>query len=135
MSDAAALASAARELIGTPFRLRGRDPETGVDCIGLVCAALTRIGRMPPPLPRYQLRNLDLARFASLLPAVGLRPRGHDPRAGDVLILRPSAAQFHLGIIDPSGRLIHAHGGLGRVVASPAPLPWPIKAGWHLTEL
>ena len=55
-----ALAEAAVAFAGTRFRLHGRDPETGLDCIGLLAAALTRIGRVsetafgwhstPPPL-------------------------------------------------------------------------------------
>lgn len=134
MSAALALAHAARELVGAPFRFRGRDPKTGLDCIGLVSAALARTGREPPPLPRYAMRNLNLARFAALLPQAGLEPALHSPRPGDVLLLRPSAAQYHLAIIAPSQLLIHAHAGLGRVVASPAPLPWPIEGRWHLIE-
>ncbi len=34
------LAAAALNLIGTPFRLHGRDPATGLDCVGLVAEAM-----------------------------------------------------------------------------------------------
>lgn len=134
MSDALALAEAAQALIGTPFRLRGREPETGLDCIGLVSIALKRIARQTPTLPHYEMRNLDLGRFSSLLDQVGLTPSASPSCAGNILLLRPSTAQFHLAIVGPSGLLIHAHAGLGRVVASPAPLPWPILATWQLIE-
>jgi len=133
VSDAAAFAEAARQMVGAPFRLHGRDPRTGVDCIGLAHAALARIGRSPPAVPHYAMRNLDLERFARLLPAAGLVPHDGDMQPGDVVLLRPSAAQFHLAIAGPLVSLIHAHAGLGRVVESPAPLPWPIVARWHLT--
>ena len=36
----AAIAAAARALVGVPFRLQGRDPALGLDCVGLVGAAL-----------------------------------------------------------------------------------------------
>ena len=39
-----ALAIAAGELVGSPFRLQGRDPAHGLDCIGLVLVSLARIG-------------------------------------------------------------------------------------------
>ena len=35
-----ALATAAEQLIGIPFRLHGRNPETGLDCVGVVAAAV-----------------------------------------------------------------------------------------------
>ena len=37
-----ALAQAAQKLIGSPFRLHGRNRETGLDCIGVVGAALAK---------------------------------------------------------------------------------------------
>lgn len=135
MSRALALGQAAQNLLGTPFRLRGRDPRTGVDCIGMVSVALARAGHPPPPLPHYGMRNLDLARFARLLPQAGFAISEGTISAGDLVLLRPSAAQFHLAIVGPHGLLIHAHAGLGRVVASdPATLAWPMEARWHLIE-
>lgn len=133
MSHAHAFAAAAEKLVGSPFRFRGRDPATGVDCIGLVATSLSAIGREVPPLPQYQMRNLDRARFESLLGPLGFyASRAGPERAGDLILLRPSAAQWHLAVIGISGRLIHAHGGLGRVVASPPPLAWPHVARWRL---
>ena len=128
-----ALAEAARQLLGTPFRLHGSDPESGVDCIGLVSVCLARIGRTPPPLPRYAMRNLDLARFEQILPAAGLCPSSSAAQPGDIVLMRPSAAQYHLAIIGPSGLFIHAHAGLRRV-EGPAPPLWPSIARWHLIE-
>lgn len=134
MNDADALAEAARQLVGTPFRLRGRDPGSGVDCIGLVSVCLSQIGRTPPVLPRYAMRNLDFAAFARILPAVGLRPSRSAAQPGDIVLMRPSAAQYHLAIIGPSGLFIHAHAGLRRVVEGPAPPLWASIARWHLIE-
>lgn len=134
MTAAQALAQAAGQLVGVPFRLHGRDPNTGLDCIGLVAVALAMTGRDLPVLPNYAMRNLEYGRFLSLLPQVGLHPNHAPPRLGDVVLLRPSAAQFHLAIIGQAGALIHSHAGLGRVVESPDLLPWPVEARWHLIE-
>ena len=40
-----ALACAAESYIGARFRLHGRDPVTGFDCLGLVLVAMRDIGR------------------------------------------------------------------------------------------
>lgn len=135
MSVGIALAKAASEFVGCPFRLRGRDPEIGFDCIGLLLAALERIGRPMPTLPRYHLRNSDWSNFASLLPIAGLHSCGDPVMPGDVHLLTPSPAQFHLAISGLGDDLIHAHAGLRRVAISPAPLPWPCRARWRLAEV
>ena len=132
MSDALALARAAESLVGTPFRLRGRDRQSGLDCIGLVSMALGMAGREVPSLPRYTLRNLDVARFARLVSAIGLVEAPGPSAAGDIALLRPSAAQYHLAIVGFSGSMIHAHAGLRKVVASPPPLPWRAETRWRL---
>ena len=41
----AAIAAAARALVGVPFRLQGRDPALGLDCVGLVGAAMRAAAR------------------------------------------------------------------------------------------
>lgn len=133
MSVALAFAYAAQDMIGTPFRLRGRS-RNGVDCIGLVSLALSVVGRTPPPLPNYSMRNLGTERFDILIDTAGFAVTLEPQLAGDVLLLRPSAAQYHLAIVGPTAKIIHAYAGLGRVVASRAPLPWPIETRWRLEE-
>lgn len=123
---------AAQALVGTPYRVNGRSVDTGVDCIGLVSLALAAIGRMHSPLPTYGLRNLNRARFAHLLVELGLVEARGDSGPGDIVLLRPSAAQYHLAIIGPDDMPIHAHAGLRRVVTSPAPLPWPTEEQWQI---
>ena len=51
--------------------------------------------------------------------------------AGDILLLEPGVRQIHLAIVTHAGA-VHAHMGLGRVVATPLPLPWPTIAQWRL---
>ncbi len=133
MTDAAALALAAQRMIGTPFRPRGRSLETGIDCIGLVVLALAQIGRPVPPFPRYTMQNLDIAQFIPAATRAGLIA-SERAAVGDIILVRPSAAQYHLAILGPCLAPIHAHAGLRRVVASPPPLPWPLAMRWRLAE-
>ena len=129
----AALAAAAERLVGTPFRWRGRDPARGLDCLGLVLAALEAIGRPARAPTDYRLRRLEIERFLTAAAAAGLAETARAPEPGDILLLRPGPAQHHLLIAAPDG-LIHAHAGLGRVVLTPPPWPEPIERRWRLTE-
>jgi cell wall-associated NlpC family hydrolase len=127
------LAHAVETYVGASFRLHGRDPVTGFDCLGLVLVALAEIGR-PVALPlRYTLRNLDLERFRRLPADVGLLETSAPLEPGDVLLLEPGPAQFHIAVVAIGGGIVHAHAGLRRVVRTPFPLPWPLVAQWRLT--
>jgi cell wall-associated NlpC family hydrolase len=125
------VARAASALLGTPFRLHGRDPASGLDCMGLVEAALARAGH-PARLPGdYALKMRSIDRYAGAAERAGL-VRGQGPLAsGDVLLLRVGPGQFHLGIMGGDGSLVHAHAGLRRVVCSPLP-QGEIMARWRL---
>ena len=126
------LAQAAESFIGARFRLHGRDPVTGFDCLGLVLVALAEIGR-PVRMPlRYALRNLDPDRFRRLPEVAGLvEAADNSLEDGDVLALEPGPAQVHLAIVVRGG-IVHAHAGLQRVVHTPFPLPWQIVGQWRL---
>ncbi len=128
----ARLEAAAAALLGVPFRLGGRDPASGLDCVGLITAALEASGRQIGPLPRYSLRQFDLSRFLAIADKIGLRATNDTGQIGDILLLRPSPMQHHLAILRGDGGIVHAHAELGRVVITPHPLPWPITRCWRL---
>ena len=128
-----AFADAAVSLVGTPFRLRGRSRETGVDCVGLVAVALAAIGRPVPPIPHYALRHLDTRALFPLLGEAGFVETREPLANGDLLLLRPSSAQAHLAIVSGPASIVQAHAGLGRVTLSPLPQPHDIRARWRLT--
>jgi cell wall-associated NlpC family hydrolase len=130
----AAFAEAAESLVGTPFRFRGRDPHSGLDCIGLVITALQRIGSGSPPVPPYAMRQRDFAPMLTAATAAGFESVHDVVRPGDLLLLRAGPAQPHLAIADRGGGVIHAHAGLGRVVITPPPCPSPIERHWRLRE-
>lgn len=128
-----ALALAAEALIGTRFRLHGRDPATGLDCVGLVAAALEAIGRPASAPSAYGLRNRDIAAVLAFAPRAGFGEISGPALPGDVLLVRAGPLQEHLLIAAPGGRFVHAHAGLRRVVATPGPLACPILRHWRLT--
>ncbi|WP_017672456.1 C40 family peptidase [Blastomonas sp. AAP53] len=135
MTNADRLAQAALSLVGTPFRMHGRDPVTGLDCVGLVAVALARIGRAVIAPSDYRLRGGNLAQFDGWALASGFG-RWEDVASGqpgDVLLCEVSAQQFH-AVIDAGGLFVHAHIALGRVIAHPPPLPWPVQRRWCLQE-
>ena len=113
----------ARALVGTRFRPQGRNPEIGLDCVGLVLAVFD----IAPDAVRrnYRLRGdhgpeieRELRRFFS-------RARGEQRRPGDLMLLAVSADQFHFGICTSAG-FVHADARIGRIVETPRSPPWPV---------
>ena len=126
------LAQAAEQLVGVPFRLHGRDPSTGLDCIGLFAAAMARAGQ-PVTVPTgYSLRLRNLPQWLPDPAACGFGLAAAPYSHGDAVLPQPGPAQFHLAIADCSGGWIHAHGGLRRVVRD-AQLPaGTVTTVWRL---
>lgn len=135
MGDGHRLAAAALDLVGCPFRLHGRDPATGLDCVGLVAASLERIGRMVDAPSDYRLHGGCLDRFDGWAAMYGLEPAPAATKGapGDVLLCEPGVRQFHV-LLDADALLVHAHIGLGRVVATPLPAPWAVRRRWRLQQ-
>jgi len=131
MDRASRIARAAGDLVGTPFRLQGRDPSTGLDCIGLVLASLAaaEITLALPADYRPQRRGFALPYEA--LAAAGLIAIRAPRRAGDVLLLETGPAQVHAAVAVDRYRIVHAHAGLRRVVESPLPDHWRVLACWR----
>jgi cell wall-associated NlpC family hydrolase len=118
----------ARALLGVRFRPQGRSATSGLDCVGVVAAAID----VQTPPGDYALRGGSAARLAEGLAAAGLR-RVAAPAPGDVLVLAAGVGQVHLGILTEAG-LIHGDAGLRRVVERPGPPPWPISSIWRIGE-
>lgn len=128
------LGQAAAGFVGVPFRLHGRDPVTGVDCVGLVLLSLRSIGIGVATTPAYALRQIGREFPEDLIEQAGFAQAGGAVQPGDLLLTRPGPAQLHLLIAAPGTCAIHAHAGLGRVVVTPMPLPWPIVRKWRFSE-
>lgn len=124
------LAEAAISLLGVRFRLHGRDPRTGLDCVGLVGEAMRRAGTEPVLPEGYQLRSISLNALLPFALANRLEPTTHHHEA-DISLLMVNPVQPHLVIPVPGG-VVHAHAGLGRVTFLPGAMPWPMAGAWRL---
>jgi len=124
------IAAEALALVGTPFRLRGRDPRTGLDCVGLAMAAFGRAGLRVIEPPAYQLRGTSYRRAETLLGLAGLA-NVRDDRPGDLVMTQSGPMQLHLMIRAGAGH-VHAHAGLQRVVMMPGPAIWPVLGVWRV---
>jgi cell wall-associated NlpC family hydrolase len=128
------VANVAEQLAGAPFKMHGRDPETGIDCVGLVLCALRGAGVEAPGPGGYALRNLTIDKHLGWVSALQLHDVSGVLRPGDVLLFRLPAAQFHLGVVSTRGALIHAHAGLRRVVVTSPPFAWRVDRHWRLSR-
>lgn len=127
---AAAVVAAAEALIGVRFRLQGRSPEYGLDCVG-VTALAARAGGFDGNVPDdYALRGGDAATLTARFDAGGL-VRVTDPLPGDIVLFAAGPAQFHLAVLVPGG-IIHADASLRRVVARTGVPPWPMLGCWRV---
>ena len=132
MTEGERLAAAAARFIGSPFRLHGRNPETGLDCIGLVLASLEAIGRKIADPRGYRLRNVAIDGWLPFAAKCGLIEAEGSATTGDVLLLKPSSVQHHLAIVADESTIIHAHAGLRRVVRQPLDGATTIIEHWRL---
>jgi len=127
-----AVVAAARAALGARFRLHGREPDDGLDCVGLVAFAYRAV-RITVPMPTgYALHSGDAAWVAAVVEALGLT-RADEPQAGDLLLCEGGPGQLHL-VIDSGTGIIHADAMLRRVVERPGQIPWPVIGRWRLAK-
>ena len=131
----AALADAARQFLGRPFRLHGRDPATGLDCVGLVTASLQAINSRPVAPMGYGLRNLFVDHWLRHADQSGLVASPGPIRPGDVLLIALGHCQHHLAIAVTGSSVVHAHASLRKVVQQPLEPTWQIAAKWRVAPL
>jgi hypothetical protein len=113
----------ARALLGVPFRPQGRDPGTGVDCIGLIIEAFA----IPTTGVRrdYRLRGDHRSEIEAGLLGLFRWVARTQCRPGDVMLLSVAPEQWHLAIRSSAG-FIHADAKIGRVVETPGRPPWKL---------
>jgi hypothetical protein len=126
------MALAAMNLVGVRFLLGGRNPQQGLDCVGVLVIALAAAGRTPRLPLDYTLRRTNISDFVAAAAEVGLVSVDDCLVAGDLIVAKAGPAQFHAGVCGIGDTVVHAHASLGRVVLSPAPLPWPLEHHWRL---
>ncbi|MBN8502017.1 MAG: C40 family peptidase, partial [Sphingomonadales bacterium] len=108
-------------LVGTPYRFHGRNAASGLDCVGLLAAAMAKTGRSITLPTGYGLRLADLSTWLPDVAQCGFADAQPPLLPGDVALFVPGPGQFHLAIAANGGGWIHAHAGLRRVVRDPQP--------------
>lgn len=131
MSAAECALAAARAAIGARFRVHGRDPAFGLDCVGLAALAAGAAGFAGEIPDGYALRGSDAATLIARFDASGLMRCGRVP--GAIALCETGPAQFHLVVLAPDG-FVHADAMLRRVVERPGPPPWPLLGCWQTRE-
>jgi cell wall-associated NlpC family hydrolase len=117
----------ARACLGSPFRLHGRDPSIGLDCVGLIAIAWSRVEAAPTG---YALRNRRDSQWKAVLDGLASRISSGEMGPGDALLLRAGPEQLHLGLWTGLG-LIHADARIGHVIESPGRPAWPLIGCWR----
>lgn len=128
-------AAEAERLAGTPFRLHGRDPATGLDCLGLACCALDRAGLRCVSPAGYSLRSIAIERQLACVALSGFAAAEGAIERGDMVLVRPGPAQHHLLVALAHDRFVHAHAGLRRVSLQTGLSGWPVLHHWRLAQL
>ena len=131
MGEGEAVAAAALALVGARFRLHGRDAAGGLDCIGVIAAALRAAGWVGEVPSGYALRGGDAAAVAARFDAA--LSRGDGRAAGDVLLMRVGPGQLH-GAVRTAAGFVHADAGLMRVVERPGAPAWPLIGAWRFVR-
>ncbi|WP_443024433.1 peptidoglycan endopeptidase [Sphingomonas sp. Leaf357] len=124
--------AAAQGAVGAKFRLHGRDPAFGLDCVGLAGLAMRAAGCAGEIPGGYALRGGSAVDVVTLIDARAL-VRVDVPLPGDLMLFAAGPAQFHLAI-KSAGGFVHADAMLRRVVERPDPAPWPLVAAWGVAE-
>lgn len=127
------LARAAEALVGVSFRLHGRDPATGLDCLGVLVAAFAACGRALVVPTGYRLRMQEPRGMDALAAAAGLAEAEGAIEPGDVMMLRVGPGQYHAAIAVRAGH-VHAHAGLRRVVLTPGMPAATVLRHWRLAR-
>ena len=117
----------ARGLIGTRFRAQGRDPDSGVDCLGLAIVAFDLDGHT---IRRdYRLSGEHRRELTNGLERLFRRVAKPPIRAGDLMLMRIAERHYHLAIRTDAG-FVHADARRG-VVETPGTPSWPVIASYR----
>jgi cell wall-associated NlpC family hydrolase len=99
-----------RDLVGIPFVDGGRDPATGLDCWGIVMAAMRKLGKEVPDFKISCWAVRDIAGAFAI--AVLDFEKAEGPAEGTIVAMaqdpeHPDTVQ-HFGVCIGGGRFLHA---------------------------
>lgn len=101
-------------LVGAPVKPLGRNPEFGLDCVGL---ALCAYELKHLPVPPYRQHDGCWDVITASLSSNFREVRAEDVQAGDLAVLKLPKS-FHFAVLG-STSLIHADQRVGRIVERP----------------
>jgi cell wall-associated NlpC family hydrolase len=129
--EAFSIVERAESQLGVPFRLHGRAPGRGLDCIGFAAYSLFGAPGLSEIPVTYRIRGHYEAWLTTELQNFGLIRQSLEEKQGfgDLIVFRPCARQVHLGIVARGG-IVHAHAGLRKIVVTPNP-PWSVISHWR----
>jgi len=127
------MADRALALCGTRFRLHGRDPQYGLDCIGLIDQCLRYAGIEASIPTGYAIRFVRQDIIEEAIDRAGLHrlTAGSPEQDGDLVLVRPSPIQYHFLVQVPGG-FVHADAGQRAVRFCKPPAPWPVCNTYRL---
>lgn len=118
----------ARALVGSRFRPQGRNPQTGLDCVGLVLATY---GIAAASVRRdYRLRGDHRPEVERELATHFTTRRNGQCGTGDLMLCSVAPDQLHLAI-SCGASFVHADARLGRIVETPGAPPWPVLSTYR----
>ncbi len=127
----ARIAARAISNLGVPFRLHGRTPQSGLDCIGLLADALRSVGCARQIPADYGLRGQFDQKACAFFQTADFEPIDDAlTLPGTFGLVAISTRQLHFVIYAGDG-FVHAHAGLRRVVLTPGNPPWPLLGRWR----
>jgi cell wall-associated NlpC family hydrolase len=118
---------AARAYLGTPFRHQGRNPDIGIDCIGLIVLAGEDAGHLFPVFDRTDYGKDPVDGLLEEMLRLAFGPPLSDMQPGDIVAIDFKGAVRHVGIVGehPAGlSLIHTNMAVGRVTEARIDWKW-----------
>lgn len=133
MIQRTAFAAAAQQLVGTPFRHRGRVPGGALDCVGVVVAAAAACGLvLQEPPPYGTMPPSIVGGMAAAFVEIPAAERG----VGDVIAILWLGEPRHLAVIVGGDArrevIVHAKANIGRVAEHRIPRGWRVHSAWRL---
>jgi cell wall-associated NlpC family hydrolase len=128
-------AQAAEACLGARFRLQGRDPATGLDCVGLIVWCAQQCGLTVSHQPAYTLTSRPDALLHELEAAGFCLQDKLVPVLGDVIVFCMDNQLHHVAVATRAG-MTHADMRFRRVVSHRIDDAWQarIAAVYSLTE-
>jgi cell wall-associated NlpC family hydrolase len=109
-------AQAAEDCVGARFRLQGRDPATGLDCVGLIVWCARSCGLTVLHQPAYTLTSRPDALLHELEATGFHRRHSLHPTLGDVIVFLMNHELNHVAVATRAG-MTHADMRFRRVVS------------------